>query len=216
MGSSGSAQAREHPAKTPAPCGAPIPSLTPPRGANTIDLMVGAKTVEQFAREHLGLTLDQFRARGEGPFLVLQIPPAEATSKRSFKTIDVRPEDLKADHEARTAPPVAYVFRVEKAEGSGAGQGMITIGRTKNNDIQIDHPKISKLHAYFRVGIQGEISIIDAGSKNGTTVDGERLTKAEAHPLKGGEAVALGTEISGHYHTARTLYQALAAEKVGT
>jgi hypothetical protein len=50
---------------------------------------------------------------------------------------------------------------------------MITVGRTKNNDIVVSDVLISKFHAFFRV-VDDHHELFDAGSQNGTRVD-ERL-----------------------------------------
>lgn len=52
---------------------------------------------------------------------------------------------------------------------------MITVGRTPNNDLVVPDISISRLHAYFhRVG--DCIELFDAGSRNGTTVGGTKLS----------------------------------------
>ena len=54
----------------------------------------------------------------------------------------------------------------------------ITIGRGANNDIVINDGVVSTSHAIITVSDFGEISIEDLNSKNGTYVDGKRITKA--------------------------------------
>ena len=66
--------------------------------------------------------------------------------------------------------------------------GMFTIGRD-NGDIKIDDNKASKQHCNLYV--QGdEISIIDAGSTNGTFVNGIRIDKKD---LRHNDVVVIGT-----------------------
>ena len=63
---------------------------------------------------------------------------------------------------------------------------MITLGRTHNNDIVIDDVQVSKFHAFFK--IDGDrIELHDAGSSNGTQVNGARL-----EPKGPGRVVRLG------------------------
>ena len=50
---------------------------------------------------------------------------------------------------------------------------MITVGRTKNNDVVIADVLISKFHAFFRL-IDAHHELADAGSQNGTRL-GERI-----------------------------------------
>jgi FHA domain-containing protein len=49
---------------------------------------------------------------------------------------------------------------------------MITVGRTKNNDIVVSDVLISKFHAFFRL-VDDHHELTDAGSQNGTRI-GER------------------------------------------
>ncbi len=56
------------------------------------------------------------------------------------------------------------------------GQTAITVGRDSGNDIQIDNPAVSSIHA--RIWQEGEtIYIEDAESTNGTYVNGEKIIK---------------------------------------
>ncbi|HAZ62745.1 MAG TPA: hypothetical protein DCZ72_03935 [Armatimonadetes bacterium] len=71
--------------------------------------------------------------------------------------------------------------RLVVRRGPGAGnrwlvRGTWTIGRTADNDLQLDHPTVSAHHA--RVSVQdGELVVEDLGSANGTIVNGARLTQ---------------------------------------
>ena len=54
--------------------------------------------------------------------------------------------------------------------------GVITIGRESGNDIEIDNPAVSGIHA--RVGMEGDnIYIEDANSTNGTFLKGKKIEK---------------------------------------
>jgi pSer/pThr/pTyr-binding forkhead associated (FHA) protein len=52
--------------------------------------------------------------------------------------------------------------------------GMITVGRTPNNDVVVEDPQVSKFHAFFRA-VDGGLELSDAGSRNGTWIEGARL-----------------------------------------
>lgn len=54
----------------------------------------------------------------------------------------------------------------------------IKIGRGSNNDVVINDGVVSSSHAIITVSDFGEISIEDLNSKNGTFVNGKRITKA--------------------------------------
>jgi len=51
---------------------------------------------------------------------------------------------------------------------------VILIGRSSSNDVRIDDPSVSKLHARVRL-IRGGFDLEDAGSRNGTWVDEKEI-----------------------------------------
>jgi len=60
----------------------------------------------------------------------------------------------------------------------------LVIGRGSNAGLRIDDPGVSRRHAEFRVqhGNDGvQLSLVDLGSTNGTTVDGHRVQHAQLH-----------------------------------
>jgi hypothetical protein len=62
---------------------------------------------------------------------------------------------------------------------------IVTVGRTKNNDIVLADVGISKFHAFFKEE-GGQFFLADGESRNGTFVEGER-----AFPTKQGKPTAL-------------------------
>jgi hypothetical protein len=66
----------------------------------------------------------------------------------------------------------------------------ILVGRSSSNDVRIDHTAISKLHA--RIKLEGDFFWVeDAGSRNGTFVDGERVgVESAVHP---GDTIRFGS-----------------------
>lgn len=67
-------------------------------------------------------------------------------------------------------------------------QERLTLGRHGDNDICIDHPKVSRRHAQIeRVG--DGFQIRDLGSTNGTWIGARRI---ETHRLTGGETLQIG------------------------
>jgi hypothetical protein len=63
----------------------------------------------------------------------------------------------------------------------------IGVGRARTVDVQLPYVGISKYHAYFTAD-----AIVDAGSKNGTWVDGRRLTPSEPAPVTDFSEIVLG------------------------
>jgi pSer/pThr/pTyr-binding forkhead associated (FHA) protein len=74
-------------------------------------------------------------------------------------------------------------------------KGCITIGRRSDNDIQLDDPAVSSLHA--RLLLQpsayldgyATVQLEDAHSTNGTLVNGKRVS---GHRLAGGDVIRVG------------------------
>ena len=58
----------------------------------------------------------------------------------------------------------------------------IRIGRGLNNDVIINDGIVSSNHAIITISDFGEVSIEDLNSKNGTFVDGKRVTKSILSP----------------------------------
>ncbi len=66
--------------------------------------------------------------------------------------------------------------------------GSLSIGRAPENDVVLNHPKVSRIHARIE-RTDGGVKIIDNRSANGTFIAGEKVTRRE---LTGGESVHIG------------------------
>ncbi len=72
-----------------------------------------------------------------------------------------------------------------------------TIGRSKENNIMLLDESASRKHAMVQIMAAGEFYLIDLGSRNGSFVEGRRVTVPV--PLQDGERIVLGkTEIQFH------------------
>ncbi|MGE4188223.1 MAG: FHA domain-containing protein, partial [Hyphomicrobiaceae bacterium] len=68
------------------------------------------------------------------------------------------------------------------------GRGPFRIGRSRNRDVVLDHPQVSRLHA--EVTVDGaSVRVEDKNSQNGTRIDGRRITTATWSP---GEVLQIG------------------------
>jgi hypothetical protein len=88
------------------------------------------------------------------------------------------------------------VTPVVKRDGANPYSSMITLGRARNNDVPITDISVSKLHAWIRRGDNGTFdsgpyTITDAGSRNGTFVNGQEVFR-EACALPVGAKLRLG------------------------
>jgi hypothetical protein len=70
----------------------------------------------------------------------------------------------------------------------------INIGRAPHNNLVIDDPRVSRLHAQVRI-VDGVYAIFDLNSRGGTFVNGERIEQAA---LKPGDIISLAG-YSVHY-----------------
>lgn len=82
----------------------------------------------------------------------------------------------------------------------------IRLGRGSNTDVQLRFPGISRLHAWLQRDEDGGYSLADAGSTNGTRVNGAKLSKDEARPLNDGDEIALGDALKLFFHSAASVH----------
>jgi hypothetical protein len=72
-------------------------------------------------------------------------------------------------------------------------ESMVTIGRTPNNDIVLADVQISRFHAFLRVH-PDRVELGDAGSRNGTFVNDQRLIpKGQVVIVIPGDVIKFGT-----------------------
>jgi len=69
--------------------------------------------------------------------------------------------------------------------------GELTIGRAEDCDIILANPSVSRTHAMLKI-CDGEVSVQDMGSANGTRVGGRRLPQDGEGPVPPGVAIVIG------------------------
>ncbi len=67
----------------------------------------------------------------------------------------------------------------------------ISIGRTPDNQIVVNHPQVSSRHAVLH-NQGGQLALEDRGSANGTFVRGQRIRPGDRVPVQNGEKVFIG------------------------
>jgi hypothetical protein len=98
---------------------------------------------------------------------------------------DVKEEETDTDNRYRyktvsgvavvAEPGEPNVFLLSKTKDNAFQRG-VTVGRTANNDLVLDDASVSRFHAWFQRAEEGSgWWVVDAGSKNGTLLDGQRL-----------------------------------------
>jgi hypothetical protein len=108
---------------------------------------------------------------------------------------------------ATLAEGALKVAWVRKRAGANAFAGMITVGRTANNDIHLDGVGVSKFHAYLKVGAAGDVVLVDADSTHGTFVRDRKLVARE-EMLEPGTPIRFGG-VHATFYTPRAFHDML-------
>jgi hypothetical protein len=81
----------------------------------------------------------------------------------------------------------------------------VSIGRAANNDIVIAVDTISKLHAYFTFE-NGAWNLTDYRSTNGTRLNGEPIEPGLPVPIRDGDQLLVGKEVTAVFMTPASLH----------
>lgn len=84
------------------------------------------------------------------------------------------------DTEAENLPENAYLI-IDGTQIEPLNRSVINIGRRPDNQIVIEDPRISRLHAQIRA-IKGRFVIFDLDSKGGTFVNSQRVNQCTLYP----------------------------------
>lgn len=88
--------------------------------------------------------------------------------------------------------PIVFLLKKQPAANNAFALG-ITVGRTGNNDIELDDASVSRFHAWFQIDPQSAVwHICDAESSNGTWCNQQRLSPRRPAPLNDGTLVTIG------------------------
>jgi len=68
----------------------------------------------------------------------------------------------------------------------------LSVGRSKENDLAIDDPSVSKIHASLTVNSEDTLVVADTGSTNGTFIGGQRISYGKAVIVGNGGVVRFG------------------------
>lgn len=125
------------------------------------------------------------------PHPVLVVAPFESEEDPRFRTV-AGPLLRPGGPAPRGPGEGAWVAPVTKRPGSNVFTAMVTLGRARNNDIELNASTVSKFHAYVTLEAAGPV-LVDAGSTFGTFVNGQRLSpRRERHLLRSGDEVRAG------------------------
>jgi hypothetical protein len=179
--------------------------LTPGARARKIAAMQNDFVTEAFER-----TQADFAGSYAFPFLVGAVPTRPVTGPTPTWRGDEAPIDISrlTAERAQASADTRLVLAVRKVQDSFPS--MITVGRTKNNDVVLPDPRVSKFHAYFRINV-GTWELADAGSVNGTRIGDTVLPpKGQPQPVHFGDRIRF-SELSLQFLDASATWQALRA-----
>ncbi|MGH0032346.1 MAG: FHA domain-containing protein [Myxococcota bacterium] len=137
------------------------------------------------------LSAEAFEDRHGSAFLLLTA--AELSVPSGPSTTQVRLLDDE-EHPCESTASLSLVAFPVRRTGRSVGH-LVTIGRASNNDLAVPDVSISRFHAFLKVGADGAWQIQDAGSTNGTTVNGDHVPQqghGAAVSLKAGDTVRFG------------------------
>jgi len=131
-----------------------------------------------------------FAARYPWPFLIGEVTlhaPRRAT--RTLGDPSRAGSDTLPPPPAGGEAPSLVVLPIRKASGLFAD--MITVGRTSNHDVVLRDVTVSKFHAFLKIE-DSVVWLTDAGSHNGTRVDGQACVPRRAVRAASGARVQFG------------------------
>jgi FHA domain len=146
---------------------------------------VAAAFLDDFARELRQIGEVGFRRRHVAPVLIVTGRAAKPGSKGP----EGATHRTGISHQGAALALIHRVFPIVKA--AHARSGPVSVGRTSENDVVIPEYSISKRHCTFELG-EGTMAIRDAGSTNGTLLNGSPLGADAPVPLCGGETITMG------------------------
>lgn len=171
---------------------------------------VHTTTIEEIAKTAQELDRGPFVERHPNPFLILDALSGDQKDHEVFQTVSGKKSPI---GKVRTGPPSprTKVAVVVKREGANGFTNMVTIGRAGNNDITLEIASISKFHAYITNDArEGAWFVHDAGSANGTWIDGQKLTESQGKlKLSNGSFIQLGPDARVRFYEAAALYDLL-------
>ncbi len=83
-------------------------------------------------------------------------------------------------------PPDAFLI-VDGTKVYTLDRPVVNIGRRPDNDVVVDDPRVSRVHAQLRA-LRGQYVIFDLGSSGGTMVNGQAVQQSVLHP---GDVISL-------------------------
>ncbi|HVG21100.1 MAG TPA: DUF3616 domain-containing protein [Blastocatellia bacterium] len=116
-------------------------------------------------------------------------PQAGGTIALAMEEVGVNTEPVMVRHTAEQKAMLRILLPTGDVFDREITQTETQVGKGPRNDIVIADPAVSAAHVLIRVE-DGEYTVNDLGSRNGTFINGERITEPRA--LKHGDVIGLG------------------------
>jgi hypothetical protein len=164
--------------------------------------------LREFADVIRDMTQEEFLNAHTVPFLLVQGQGTEPITAFMTDRFEVGPGKPDPPTSPPGSPPdLGHVFPLRKTERN-AFQNMILVGRASNNDIVLNHPSVSKMHAIFRPLPDGSgFTVTDSGSSFGTKIDNMPLEPQVAVPITNGQALVFGGAIRTVFFSPKSLFE---------
>jgi hypothetical protein len=149
--------------------------------------------IESLAADARSLAPDAFAARHGNGFLLFtakRLDGPESTNSTKLMLDDGGDDEAR---DGRTAGLAVVVYPMRSRDP--AKGPIVTLGRESKQDVVIPDMSVSRFHAFAKPGPDGAFLLQDAGSTNGTTVNGQSVLSTGAGPprrLAPGDNVRLG------------------------
>lgn len=167
--------------------------LHPQKASDLLADREGLDLLRQTLRETAG----EAGVRFSGPLMLqvegdLELGPEEllVLAKNSREnlsdTSDMPREDYQMAELAAEPPPDAFLI-VDGTQIVQLTQPVVNIGRRDDNQLVIDDPRVSRVHAQLRA-VRGRYILFDLDSTGGTFVNGQRIRQTTLQP---GDVISL-------------------------
>lgn len=105
-----------------------------------------------------------------------------------YRVYPLVPGERRGGPDVSSAPEAAPL----PLAGTDGIKAVVTVGRVSGNDVVITDNAISKYQAYFSVLDDGDVTLTDRHSRNGTSVRGRRLAPDVPCPVSFGDPIVMG------------------------
>ncbi|MBI5494755.1 MAG: FHA domain-containing protein [Deltaproteobacteria bacterium] len=116
---------------------------------------------------------------------------SESPEGWAFRTGESRPALPPSPHGEGLLPGMTVWPVTPRRPRPGRATQVVLVGRSRSNDVVIDHTGVSKLHARIHLA-DGTCAVEDAGSRNGTSVNGRAVVAETRVRLHNGDMIVFG------------------------